>query len=133
MENSIILNNVRNSNGFFRTDLYGSVVLSVQASATHYCSPRQTLDFLSDYAKVEVALFLDREAEHRLRVGPTFIRPSQLVGYEGPSDAELGLIYDDVCAYISVETLQRLEKGLQAWAAKGAQLNLDAKREVVEE
>lgn len=68
----------------------GNFWLSVQASASHYCSPRENLPSLTDYEAVEVAISLWDSAAKTSK----FVQPS-VVGLsleDNPSDAVLGWV-----------------------------------------
>lgn len=59
----VLQRNPERNNMFLPIEV-GPIKASIQASRTHYCSPRETLPSSDDYQSFEVALFLNDEWFH---------------------------------------------------------------------
>lgn len=102
----------------FQAVLIGPIWFSVQVGPGKYSEPRACLPRLSEYEAVEVAMWLDRKGDW------VWVRPSDLVGYNGPGDDEAHFSpHDDVAAYVPLRVAQRLEAAVREWAANGGTVN----------
>jgi hypothetical protein len=105
-------------NASYHAVLIGPIWFSVTAGPGRYSTPRTFLPRLSDYEEVEMAMWLDARAEQ------VWVKPSDLVGYNGPGDEEAHFSpHDDVAAYVPLRVAQRLEAALHEWAANGGTVN----------
>ena len=91
--------------------IFGGVKLSIQASAFTYCEPRVDGLPLKDYSAVEIALIRELDG--------TWLRPSDLISFKGPTDEECNFGGDDVAGWVPQEVVRRLERALYDWAAGG--------------
>jgi hypothetical protein len=89
-------------------ETYGRYRLSVQASSTHYCEPREDGLNLSDYAEVELALF----------DGDEWTRPSEIPGLEDLDELWEQGMGACVGGWIPRETVERIRSHLQKLAGE---------------
>jgi len=96
--------------------IFGLAKLSVQASEFNYCEPRTSGLPLKAYESVEIALI-------RLEDG-AWLRPSDLIGYDGPSDNDCNFGSDDVAGWVPQDVVRRLELALCEWQINGCQIKI---------
>jgi len=97
-------------NSFRReAEQYGDVRLSIQASRSHYCSPREDGLPLGDYKSVEVGLLRDGNNN-----GNPFIKPSAI----GAPELDHLYGHDDVAGWVSWEDVNLLRDALRRYASR---------------
>ncbi|MCP8969709.1 hypothetical protein [Ectobacillus ponti] len=80
---------------------FGDVTLSIQASQAHYCTPRKTLEDLTQYSRMEFALIREEEFISVRRILPDFPRLEEIEEFK-----------DTVYAYVPVELIEELCEAL---------------------
>lgn len=99
-----ILERIPGSEIHFEAIHLGNMKLSIQASAFHYCSPRQTLASSDEYESFEVALILNDEWFH----------PEKDSRFANTTWAEYWSSHDDVAARVPRDEIAKMIIDLRA-------------------
>ncbi|HUU87871.1 MAG TPA: hypothetical protein VMX17_08970 [Candidatus Glassbacteria bacterium] len=97
----------RQPGGFFNSIEFGSIVVSIQGSKFHYCSPRIDLENLADYDSLEIAILQNNGEEKRfinIHEDEKFSKFEWAVMFEEGSNP--------VAGYVPISEIERIMKDI---------------------